>query len=78
MNHFNVHALGRARDAARWANALQRLAADTPHGIPVTISTDTASRTVEGTCGAFESHDDIDKGYNNLLTRDDLAAESAE
>lgn len=40
MNHFNVHALGRARDAARWANALQRLAADTPHGIPVTISTD--------------------------------------
>ena len=40
MNHFNVHALGRARDAARWANALQRLAAETPHGIPVTISTD--------------------------------------
>ncbi|AMB17207.1 glycoside hydrolase family 3 protein [Microbacterium sp. XT11] len=40
MNHFNVHALGPARDAARWANALQRLAAQTPHGIPVTISTD--------------------------------------
>ncbi|MCP2635460.1 glycoside hydrolase family 3 protein [Microbacterium sp. HD4P20] len=40
MNHFNVHALGRARDAARWANALQRLAAETPHGIPVTISSD--------------------------------------
>ena len=40
MNHFNVHALGRARDAARWANAMQRLAAQTPHGIPVTISTD--------------------------------------
>ncbi|GAA2229567.1 glycoside hydrolase family 3 protein [Herbiconiux moechotypicola] len=40
LNHFNVHALGRARDAARWANALQRLAAQTPHGIPVTISTD--------------------------------------
>jgi beta-glucosidase len=40
LNHFNVHALGSARDAARWANALQRLAARTPHGIPVTISTD--------------------------------------
>ena len=40
MNHFNVHALGPARDAARWANALQRVAAQTPHGIPVTISTD--------------------------------------
>ncbi|MCT9821034.1 glycoside hydrolase family 3 protein [Microbacterium sp. W1N] len=40
MNHFNIHALGRARDAARWANALQHLAARTPHGIPVTISTD--------------------------------------
>lgn len=40
MNHFNVHALGRARDAARWANALQHLAAQTAHGIPVTISTD--------------------------------------
>ena len=40
MNHFNVHALGPARDAARWANALQRLAAETPHGIPVTISSD--------------------------------------
>ena len=40
MNHFNVHALGRSGDAARWANAMQRLAAQTPHGIPVTISTD--------------------------------------
>ncbi|MCU1430932.1 MAG: Xylan 1,4-beta-xylosidase [Actinotalea sp.] len=40
MNHFNVHRLGPAREAAHWANALQRLAMETPHGIPVTISSD--------------------------------------
>ncbi len=40
LSHFNVHALGDPRMAARWSNALQRLAAQTPHGIPVTISTD--------------------------------------
>ncbi|MHC6592780.1 glycoside hydrolase family 3 protein [Arthrobacter sp. C152] len=40
MNHFNVHGLDDAREAARWSNALQDLAARSPHGIPVTISTD--------------------------------------
>ena len=41
MNHFNVHHLPGARTAARWADNLQRLAEEeTPHGIPVTISTD--------------------------------------
>lgn len=40
INHFNVHALVNARDAARWNNALQHLAEQTPHGIPVTISSD--------------------------------------
>ena len=40
MNHFNVHGLDDARMAARWNNALQELAAQSPHGIPVTISTD--------------------------------------
>jgi beta-glucosidase len=40
MNHFNVHGLEDARMAARWNNALQQLAAQSPHGIPVTISTD--------------------------------------
>ncbi|MDF2989791.1 MAG: Xylan 1,4-beta-xylosidase [Microbacterium sp.] len=53
MNHFNVHALGRARDAARWANALQRLAADTPHGIPVTISTDPRHGFLENEGASF-------------------------
>ncbi|MCC2594681.1 glycoside hydrolase family 3 protein [Tessaracoccus sp. OS52] len=40
MNHFNVHALVDARHAATWANRLQELACETPHSIPVTISTD--------------------------------------
>ena len=40
LNHFNVHHLADAASAARWANALQQLAEQTPHGIPVTISTD--------------------------------------
>ena len=40
ITHFNVHALTNATDAARWNNALQRLAARSPHGVPVTISTD--------------------------------------
>ena len=40
LTHFNVHALDDPRMAARWHNALQALAERTPHGIPVTISTD--------------------------------------
>ncbi len=40
MNHFNVHGLESAGAAARWHNRLQRLAERSPHGIPVTVSTD--------------------------------------
>ncbi|WP_439659622.1 glycoside hydrolase family 3 protein [Lentzea sp. HUAS TT2] len=40
LSHFNVHALHDARMAARWHNNLQLIAESTPHGIPVTISTD--------------------------------------
>lgn len=40
LNHFNVHALHDARAAAAWSNSLQLLAEQTPHGIPVTVSTD--------------------------------------
>ena len=40
LNHFNVHALPSPRETARWHNLLQELAEDTPHGIPITISTD--------------------------------------
>lgn len=40
INHFNVSALPSVRDTVRWHNALQELAEETPHGIPVTLSTD--------------------------------------
>ncbi|HEX7350269.1 glycoside hydrolase family 3 protein [Brachybacterium sp.] len=40
MTHFNVHGLESAEAAARWHNRLQQLAERTPHGIPVTLSTD--------------------------------------
>ncbi|WP_114854653.1 glycoside hydrolase family 3 protein [Brachybacterium sp. YJGR34] len=40
MNHFNVHGLESAGTSARWQNRLQELAEHTPHGIPVTVSTD--------------------------------------
>ncbi|WP_347040946.1 glycoside hydrolase family 3 protein [Brachybacterium nesterenkovii] len=40
MTHFNVHGLPDARTAAVWHNRLQRLAQETEHGVPVTVSTD--------------------------------------
>ena len=40
INHVNVHAMPSSRESARWSNALQELAATTPHSIPVTVSTD--------------------------------------
>lgn len=53
LNHFNVHGLHSARDAARWNNELQRLASASPHGIPVTISTDPRHAFVENTGVSF-------------------------
>src|SRR5687767_4644551 len=38
INHVNVHALPSARESAQWSNAIQELAATTPHSIPVTVS----------------------------------------
>ncbi|MPQ96780.1 glycoside hydrolase family 3 protein [Modestobacter sp. I12A-02628] len=40
VNHLNVHTLPTARETAQWVNAVQELAEQTPHGIPVTLSTD--------------------------------------
>lgn len=40
MTHFNVHAAPGARKMAEWYNRLQRLAANTRLGIPVSISSD--------------------------------------
>ena len=53
MNHFNVHRLPDARLAARWSNALQKLAEQTPHGIPVTVSTDPRHAFVENSGVSF-------------------------
>ncbi|SIS13448.1 glycoside hydrolase family 3 protein [Microbacterium sp. RURRCA19A] len=53
MTHFNVHAIRTARQAATWNNNLQALAETTPHGIPVTISTDPRHAFVENTGVGF-------------------------
>ena len=53
MSHFNVHAIRTARQAAVWNNNLQALAAQTPHGVPVTISTDPRHAFVENTGVGF-------------------------
>lgn len=53
LTHFNVHGLSSARSAARWNNSLQRLASKSPHGIPVTISTDPRHAFVENSGVSF-------------------------
>ncbi|CAL4860891.1 glycoside hydrolase family 3 N-terminal domain-containing protein [Microbacterium sp. MM2322] len=40
ITHLNIHQIPDPRAMARWVNALQRVAAASGHGIPVTISTD--------------------------------------
>jgi beta-glucosidase-like glycosyl hydrolase len=53
LTHFNVHALDDPRMAAQWHNALQALAEGTPHGIPVTISTDPRHAFIENAGVSF-------------------------
>ena len=53
LTHFNVHALEDARMAALWHNALQAIAERTPHGIPVTISTDPRHAFIENAGVSF-------------------------
>ncbi|MDO5740134.1 MAG: glycoside hydrolase family 3 N-terminal domain-containing protein [Ornithinimicrobium sp.] len=53
LNHFNVHVLGDPRLAARWHNAVQAIAEATPHGIPVTISTDPRHAFAENAGASF-------------------------
>ncbi len=55
LSHFNVHALDDPRMAARWNNALQALAEQTPHGIPVTISTDPRHAFIENVGVSFSA-----------------------
>jgi len=40
MNHFNVYAIAKPRQTAKWYNRLQKMAERTRLGIPVTISSD--------------------------------------
>ncbi|MFC5289952.1 glycoside hydrolase family 3 protein [Actinokineospora guangxiensis] len=55
LSHFNVHVLRDARMAARWHNNLQLLAESTPHGIPVTISTDPRHAFIENAGVSFSA-----------------------
>lgn len=55
LNHFNVHQIATARQAATWNNNLQELAETTPHGIPVTISTDPRHAFVDNAGVAFSA-----------------------
>jgi len=56
LNHFNLHSLGAPRLAARWHNAVQDLATETPHGIPVTISTDPRHSFLENAGTSFTAN----------------------
>src|SRR5436305_13954158 len=53
INHLNVHQLPTARETARWQNAVQELAEQTPHGIPVTFSSDPRHSFTENTGASF-------------------------
>jgi beta-glucosidase len=55
LSHFNVHELGSPRIAARWSNAVQRLATQTPHGIPVTISSDPRHGFIDNVGASFSA-----------------------
>ena len=55
LNHFNVHALTDPRMAARWSNALQQVAEQTPHGIPVTVSSDPRHAFIDNSGVSFSA-----------------------
>ena len=57
INHLNVHHLPSARETARWQNAVQELAEQTPHGIPVTFSSDPRHSFTENTGTSFAAGD---------------------
>ncbi|MCD2498177.1 glycoside hydrolase family 3 protein [Microbacterium nymphoidis] len=55
LSAFNIHAIPSSRAAARWNNRIQALAEQTPHGIPVTLSTDPRHSFTENSGVAFTS-----------------------
>ncbi|MEO7268369.1 MAG: glycoside hydrolase family 3 N-terminal domain-containing protein [Knoellia sp.] len=69
LTHFNVHALGEPRLAARWHNELQTIAEKSPHGIPVTVSTDPRHAFLENVGTSFAA-----KGFSQWPESLGLAA----
>jgi beta-glucosidase len=55
INHFNVHELPEPAQTARWQNAMQQLAEHTPHGIPITFSSDPRHGFTDNSGVAFTS-----------------------
>lgn len=55
LSAFNIHAIPSARAAAQWNNRIQALAEQTPHGIPITLSTDPRHSFTENSGVAFTS-----------------------
>ncbi|MEU6444099.1 glycoside hydrolase family 3 N-terminal domain-containing protein [Streptomyces sp. NPDC047046] len=55
MTHFNLLGTGDPTAMARWHNTLQRMAADTRLGIPVTLSTDPRHAFTENMGASFNS-----------------------
>ena len=53
VSHFNVHNLPEPERAARWMNEAQILAEQTPHGIPLTFSTDPRHSFLENSGASF-------------------------
>ncbi|MFP5368665.1 MAG: glycoside hydrolase family 3 N-terminal domain-containing protein, partial [Actinomycetes bacterium] len=54
INHLNLHFVPEPRLAARWVNELQRMATSaSPHGIPVTLSTDPRHSFIENWGASF-------------------------
>lgn len=54
INHLNLHFVPEPKLAARWVNELQRMATtSSPHGIPVTLSTDPRHSFIENWGASF-------------------------
>ncbi|MFJ6677625.1 glycoside hydrolase family 3 protein [Microbacterium sp. NPDC091382] len=53
VTHLNIHQIPDPRAMARWVNGLQRVAAASGHGIPVTISTDPRHSFTENVGASF-------------------------
>lgn len=57
INHFNLHALPSPAETVRWHNRVQELAEATPHGIPVTFSSDPRHAFAENSGASFSASD---------------------